>query len=396
MLGVVRSGWASVLLHRARSLAIVGCIVALLLPFTAGTALSLGLADGAARAARFGADLVVTGVRYGMPAPLPASVGERIRAVPGVTAVRARIVGSVVLGKSREPAVVVGIEGDAPPAEARLVEGEWFRPGGADDLVVGAVLARRLGMEPGTRLPPFYSNRDGEHASVVKGVFRSDLPPWEAHLVLTSLETARRIFDERETVTQYLVDCEDGYGEPVRAALERIRDGPESAGADAPPLALRVLDRAALEATLAEPLSFGGGVFALHFMLLFAAAVPLLVVATGAGLRERRREVGVLKMLGWGTDAVLLRAFTESLVLALAGASLAILGAALWLGPLGARGIAAVFLPGVEAEPGFAVPWRMAPGPVAAATALALTLVLVGTLASNARAAATEPVEAMR
>ncbi len=101
-------------------------------------------------------------------------------------------------------------------------------------------------------------------------------------------------------------------------------------------------------------------------------------------------------MLGWGTDEVLIRGFVESLVLAALGASLAVLLAALWLGPLGARGIAAVLLPGAEADPGFAVPWRLAPGPVLAAAAVSLLLVLTGTLPSSWRAAAAEPMESMR
>ncbi len=55
-----------------------------------------------------------------------------------------------------------------------------------------------------------------------------------------------------------------------------------------------------------------------------------------------------------------------------------------------------MLLPGADADPGFAVPWRMTPGPVAAASALALVLILVGTIPSNWRAAAAEPMESMR
>jgi ABC-type antimicrobial peptide transport system permease subunit len=147
---------------------------------------------------------------------------------------------------------------------------------------------------------------------------------------------------------------------------------------------------------LARGEAFGAGVFALHFVLLCAAAIPVLVVASGAGLRERRREVGVLKMLGWGTDEVLLRGFVESLALAGAAAALSILLSALWLGPLGGRGIAAVLLPGADFVPDFGVPWRLAAGPTLVATALSAALVLVGTLPSNWRAASAEPMEAMR
>ena len=392
-LAVARSGLGAVLLHRARSAAVVACLVALLLPFTAGFAVSGGLGEDAADAARLGPDLLVGGARFGRPAPLPPGAADLVRGIPGVLSVRSRIVGTVALGDSREPAVLVGLDGDGPPPDVRCVEGRLFDPGAGNELVLGSRLARRLALAPGARLPPFYVNREGERVSTIVGVFRSDLPAWEANVILCSLETARRVFDERGTATQLLVACREGYADAVRDAVVRL---PSLAAGSPDPLAPRVLSRAEVEALLASGPSFGAGVFALHFVLLFAAAVPLLVVATGAGLRERRRETGVLKMLGWGTDEVVLRSLAESVVLAALGASLAILLAALWLGPLGGRGIAAVLLPGAEAAPGFEVPWRMAPGPVAAAAALALALVLVGTLPSNWRAASAEPMEAMR
>jgi hypothetical protein len=391
---IVRSGFAAVVLHPLRSGAAVAAVVSILVPFTAGLAISEGLGDQAAEAARSGADLVVTGVRYGRPAPLPASAAEVLRAVPGVASVRERIVGAIELGAAREDAVLVGLDAGALPPGTACVEGRLFRPGAGNELVVGSRLARRLGLSPGARIPPFYRNRGGERVSEVVGVFRSGLVPWEANVVLCSLDTARAVFDEGETSTQLLVDCRPGYADAVRAAVRRIPT--LAAPGSAEPLAPRVLSRAELEATLAGGAARSEGVFALHFVLLLAAAIPLLVVATGAGLRERRRETGILKMLGWGTDDVLLRATTESLVLAAIGASLSILLAALWLGPGGARGIAAVLLPGADADPGFGVPWRLTPGPVAAASALALALILVGTIPSNWRAAAAEPMEAMR
>jgi len=392
--GIVRSGLGAVPLHPLRSAAIVACVAGLLVPFVAGLSISEGLRDQAADAARHGADVVVAGERFGRPAPVPLEAAALLRGIPGVVSVRGRVTGTVHLGASLEPAVVVGVEGAALPEGTRCVEGRPFAADGGYELVVGARLARRLALAPGSRLPPFYRNREGERVCEVVGVFRSDLPMWEANLLFAPFATAQAIFDERGTATELLVDCADGYDDAVRVAIARLptlaRDGA------AEPLVPRVRSRGDAEALLAGRAAFGAGVFALHFVLLFAAAVPLLVVATGAGLRERRREIGVLKMLGWGTDEVLLRGVVESLTLAALGASSSILLAGLWLGPLGARGIAAVLLPGAEADPGFAVPWRMAPGPVLAGAALALVLVLAGTIPSNARAAAAEPIEAMR
>jgi len=391
---IVRSGLAAVLLHPLRSGAIVACVVALLLPFVAGLAIDEGLGDEAAAAARAGPDLVVTAVRFGRPAPIPEAAAEALRGIPGVASVRARIVGAVHIGAAPESAVVVGLDPADLPPDVACVEGRLFRAGGGLEMVFGARLAKRLGLAPGARIPPFFQNRGGLRVPQVTGVFRSDLPMWEANVILTSLDSARLVFDEKDTVTQFLVTCRDGYAGAVRESITRIPSLAPPGAAE--PLAPRISSRADAEAALAGGASFGAGVFALHFVLLFAAAIPLLVVATGAGLRERRRETGILKMLGWGTDEVLLRCLVESLVLAAAGAAIALLLAALWLGPLEARGLAAVFLPGADAVPGFAVPWRLAPGPVVVGAALALVLVLVGTIPSNWRAAAAEPMETMR
>ena len=110
----------------------------------------------------------------------------------------------------------------------------------------------------------------------------------------------------------------------------------------------------------------------------------------------RRREIGILKATGWQTDEILLRSTVESFVLALAGISLSIVLAFVWLKWLNAYGIAAIFLTGVDAAPGFHVPSRLLPVPVLLAALIGLVVVLSGTLYSSWRAATTPPSEAMR
>src|SRR5262249_10235189 len=57
------------------------------------------------------------------------------------------------------------------------------------------------------------------------------------------------------------------------------------------------------------------GVFTLLFALALAVAILAILVTSGFGLSERRREVGILKATGWQTDQLLLRSLVESLVL---------------------------------------------------------------------------------
>src|SRR5262249_41800186 len=139
-----------------------------------------------------------------------------------------------------------------------------------------------------------------------------------------------------------------------------------------------------------------GGIFNLHFVLAFAVGIPVILVTSGLGLSERRREVGILKATGWQTDEVLLRNAVESFALSLAGACNAILLAFAWLQWLNGYWIASIFLNGIDVVPAIRVPFRISPIPVLFAFLLSFVLVMTGTLYSSWRASTVSPIEAMR
>jgi len=391
---VAGTGLDSVLLHPLRSVTTVLCLVAILLPYVAGLGVSRGLLEQAEAAIAGGADLHVGGTRFGRPAPVPLAGLEVIRAIPGVRTVVPRIVGEVSLGKDGLPAVVVGLPVGSLPPGVRGVDGKLFSGGPSHELVVGSELARRLGLRVGSRLPPFYSNRGGERVSTVVGVFRAEDSIWQANLMFCSLETAAAIFDQRGLVTGVLVNCDPGYRQAVKRSILRLSalGDPDPTG----PVTPVVLTRDDLVAYLPQSMRHLEGLWQLHFVLAFAVGIPLLMVVSGFGLSERRREAALLKATGWMTDEVLLRGLVESLVLCLLGASLAVLLAWAWLGLLGGRGIAGVFIPGAEAAPSFRVPYRLAPLPASLAFVVSFTVVSTGTLYSTWRSATADPALALK
>jgi ABC-type lipoprotein release transport system permease subunit len=311
-----------------------------------------------------------------------------------VRAVTPRIVGEVSLGREGVSAVLVGLPRDALPRSAEVVEGRLFEEGGGPEWVVGSRLARRLALGVGSKVLPFYRNPEGERVSTVVGVFRGDAPVWEANVVLCSLETASAVFAQRGLATGLLVDCDPGYADEVRRLVSSWETLAPDDGHG--PLRARVAVRGDLEAELARRFRHRGGVFALHWVLAFAVGIPLVLVASGVGLAERRRETGLLKAVGWQTDHVLLRSAAESALLATAGAALAVLAAWAWVAPLRGAGLAPLFFPGLDATPDVAPPWRLAPAPLLAAAAAAFAIVAAGTLFSSWRAASASPSEAMR
>ena len=394
LLAIAHTGVTAVLLHPMRSAATLVCLVAILLPYVSGTAVARGLLEQAEVAIGGGADLRVAGSRFGRPAPVPLSAAEALREIPGVTEVVPRIVGEVALGKENIGVVVVGLPAGRLPANTQCVKGELFQPGVLNQLVIGAELAQRLRLDVGSALPPFYRNRTGERVSTVVGLFRADLPIWEANLMFCSLETAQAIFDQRGLVTGFLVECEPGFREAVKRSVLRLSD---LADDDAHgPVAPVVMSQEDLRSVLPQSLRHMEGLFDLHFILAFAVGIPLLMVTSGLGLSERRSEAALLKATGWMTDELLLRGMVESLVLCLLGASLAVLLAWGWLDLLNGKGVASIFLPGAEVSPTFRVPFRLTPVPALLGFIISFLLVATGTLYSTWRAATTPPALALR
>jgi ABC-type lipoprotein release transport system permease subunit len=399
-LEISRTGVTAIWLHSLRSLVTLAALLAVLIPYVSGLAISKGIEQEAQAAVQEGADLYVTATQFGRPVPLPLETLPELQRIDGVLAVTPRITGHLTLGKDQEPAVVVGLPPGAlgtglPDAArvARSLEGRLPELGPLNELVVGSALARRLRLEIGSRLPPFYHNEEGERLSEVVGVFRPDAPLWSAHLVLTTFDTAQALFNQRGLATELLVSCRPGYQESVGRAILQTVPQPLRTGAN---LRLQVTSRTDLAALLPAGLLHREGIFNLHFVLAFAVGIPIVLVTSGLGLRERRREIGILKATGWQTDEILLRSLVENFLLCLGSASLAVVIAFVWLRLFNGYGIASVFLTGAEAAPAFRVPCRLTPVPALLAFVLSFVVVMSGTLATTWRAATVPPVEAMR
>ncbi len=382
-------------MHPLRSLVSVCALVAVILPYLVGMALAQGLEAEAEASVQFGADLLVTGVQFGRTVPLPLEAIKQVRAVDGVKGALPRIVGEVVLGKDRVHAVLVGLAVEDAPAWSACIDGELPKRDSRYEIVVGTGLARRLGLKIGSVLPPFYRNdKEGERLLRVVGVFKADAPLWQAHLMLTSFDTAAIVFDQRGAATDLLVSCQPGKQDEVhRAILQRLSfTSADGQGVIRP----KVTTRADLLVMLPRGVLHREGVFNLHFVLALVVAILVLLVTSGVGLTERRREIGILKATGWQTDEILLRGLAESFALSLSGACIALGLAWLWLRVGNGFGIAGFFLAGVDAVPDFPIPFRITPVPALLAFVLAFVIVLTGTLVSAWRAAIVAPREAIR
>jgi ABC-type lipoprotein release transport system permease subunit len=393
-LEIAGTGLVAVIRSPLRSLVILGCLVSVLLPFLTGLGLSKGIQQQAEASVRFGADLYVTGTRIGRSVPVSVQAIKKIQQIEGVADVVPRIVGGIVLGTNRENAVVVGIPFEKFPPSITCVEGSLSNGSNMNELVVGTELARRLHLTVGTLIPPFYHSSQGERVSKVVGIFKSEVSIWQSNLIFTSFDTASSIFNQQGMATDLLVYCRPGYAPAVGAAIRRSLVLPSQEKEEG--LRFEVTTREDLAKLLPSGILHREGIFNLHFVLAFALGIPLVLVASGLGLSERRREIGILKATGWQTDEILLRGAVENFILGLSGASVAILLAYIWLSWLNGWWIASIFLAGVDMTPSFKVPFRLTPVPALLSFLISFVVVMSGTLYTSWRAATVPPMEAMR
>jgi ABC-type lipoprotein release transport system permease subunit len=390
---IAQSGVDAVALHPVRNAVTALCLVALLVPYIAGVAVARGLADAAEDAIANGADVYVRAERFGVSVPVPSAVSDALAEVEGIESCDARIVSPIVIGKDAEPVLLVGLAAAVVPLGETELRGRLFQPGSSHEVVVGSTLAAALGLDVGARLPPFYRSARGERVATVVGIFADTASPWLGRMMFTDLATAAWIADEEHAVSQVLVRCDSSDAKRVARAIETLPlTGLAPAGTG---MRLEATTRDDLEFLLPRTLFHREAALHLLFVLVFAVGVPLVLVSSGLGQHARRQETGLLRATGWRIDEVLARAVIENVTVALGSAAAAILVAWFWLEVLGGALLGAVFLRGDAALAASVLPYRLTPGPALLGAAVALAIVLTGSISATWRTASASPARTM-
>lgn len=324
-------------------------------------------------------------------APLVAAIA----AIPGVNGAYPRVATGVTLTVGDEIGDVFGLAVGAPPAyytevldlDAHLVEG---RLAVTDrEVTLGASLAERTGARVGQEVRVFGQTQDGAMSSIkgeVVGVVRAGNAIIDQQVYL-SLDRAR-----------YLVDIPDGATEIV--VFGDDRDGAErlaaAVAAEAPGLSVQAWSQR-------EP--WRGFFTIAGYIRGWMQAIIVFITALGVwntmmmSVLERTAEIGVMRAMGLSRLGAVVLFVVEALAIAVIGG---LIGVALGALPayyvleqrgitLGATIVQNVNLPFHTTMHGDFTPQIAAQGFL-----LALAMALVGSAPPAWRAAAIQPVEAMR
>ena len=334
-------------------------------------------------------DVVVQRLVAGRPSTLTLADAKRLEdpPIPSLRAVRPRVWGYLFLPDLQGNVTLIGVPEGAPPLESAqgvLADGRDLAPH-AHEMVTGHELAKYLGLREGDELGLPSPNARAPSLKLV-GTFASPIDLYASDVILCDEADARAILALPEAeATDFALDVTNPAEARViaRTVLARLPG-------------TRVVERELL-----------GRVYTLAYGrragIVLAAAIPAFLAflvlawdrASGLGPDERK-EIAILKAIGWSNADVLWAKLYESL---LVGAIATGVGLALgyaWVFLLGAPGLRAAIA-------GWSVLYPEAPltPMVDAAQLIAIALSVLGPFAALSivpawRAASIDPMESMR
>jgi ABC-type lipoprotein release transport system permease subunit len=280
-------------------------------------------------------DVVVQRLVGGRPSILLPSDAKKLDGIESVQAVRARVWGYVFVPALQGNVTVIG----APPGAASLAdvrgaldEGRDLVPA-AHEMIAGKTLARAMGLVVGDELGlPAASAGEGSPpppALKLVGTFGSAVDLYAADVVLCDESDARALL---------------GLGPGDATDLAITVSNPAESRVVAGEILARLPGTRVIEKELL------GRVYALAYGrrsgLVLAASLPALLAllvlawdrASGLG-PEEKREIAILKAVGFSTKDVLLVKMLESLLVASASAALGLALGYAWVFVLGAPGL---------------------------------------------------------
>jgi ABC-type antimicrobial peptide transport system permease subunit len=315
----------NVLKYRTRSAAIVSALI--LSTFLLGSAefIREGVMTDLSASADEGPDLIVQRVLGGRQTAVPREWRENLSAIHGVRLATPRVWGYIDVGggglltimgvNASEYGTIVGTTGTEIVDEGRFLnETDRYRMvvgQGILDIMRASFAGVSVGV--GSILSLIAMNGSLVEFEII-GVFASSTKIYSNDMIVTDLESARQVLGlEASSFTDYALWAE--YGEDLNSVAFRI---------DTQMAEARVLTRDAIADTMLVTYGSRGGIVALLWLVLLITAILLAFTVSASGSDEARREVGLLKALGYDTVDVLEIRMFESLTLGMLGASLGV------------------------------------------------------------------------
>ncbi len=342
--------------------------------WVAGAAIAEGLRREGLQAAERGPDILLSARALGRHVPIDSELALRLRALDGVERVERRVLGTAQAGPTQ--LLVAGVESTRLHTAIELEAGSM--PKSAGECIIGAELARELGLKAGSRLA---LEAALTRVYTVSGVLRATDALAGAKALIVEVEEAQALFADAR-VSELCVWTRPGYSAAVAAASLR-----------ALPTGVAVTRDETRAAVSAAANLRSGALSALLAPVLALATACFCALSWFANAR-RGTEIALYKLAGFTGGDLLILSMIENTFVALALGSSAFLCAWIWVRLFGAPLLAPYLIPDLGLFPEQVIPSAFAPLPLGLALALAFTTTIAGSILATWRLSLARPLKA--
>jgi ABC-type lipoprotein release transport system permease subunit len=375
---------------RGRTISIAVPLATIMAVASAMTFVKYGCQRDAELSASMLPDLTVQQLLAGRVDRVDLSVTDRIRRLPHVEKVVPRVWGYIPLRANQRDLAytIMGIDPQRMPIDAdiglAIQHGRFLRAGETGKAVIGRAFARAQSADVGD-LIRLRSPLGRETSFEIVGVFSSPVQIYTADLMVVPVDDARMFFGYLDTEASdlcvYLDD--EVHADSVAASIA-------ASGRD-----LRVLSRDALKDLVSQAYGGRSGVFQILWLVMLVTVMLLGWAQASSVSLQMRKEIGVLKAIGWDTGDITEVKLLEAAII---GVGATVVGIALGLAYLmaGAPGIKQYFLGWAAVYPQFPLPLFVRAQSLVWLLAIGVFPLLGATVVPSWLAAIAEPDEAIR
>jgi ABC-type lipoprotein release transport system permease subunit len=374
--------------YKVRTVAIICSLLIAVMILGSMTFLSDGLNREASVAAAFAPDITVQGMMAGRVSSVQLMDVPYIAQLPEVSKVVPRAWGYVEYNNKIYTVMGIDPQNMPIPQDIGFVmsDGQFLSSSAPYQAVVGKNFASSFGLKVNDVLVLETESGLGNYSFLVSGVFAANVNLYTSDLILVNINDAQTFFSNCPgCVTDVCVYLKDPTQANAVATKITSYD----------PM-LRVLTRDAIkEATQSTYGVRSGYVAILWYILLLAVILVAWNQLTTAGA-EMRKEVGILKTLGFSTFDILEIRFLETLILGFAAATIGVFLAIVYDVYLGAPFLRDFLLGWSAIYPNYPLPLNISASTVMILYAVAVFPLFIGSLIPAWKSAVTEPDIAIR
>ncbi len=309
-----------------------------------------GLRSDAHLSTAFLPDITVQMMSAGRSTHVPAGMIEQMHNIPGIKLIVPRIWGVLPIHTNGQDNAytLLGIDpANMPiPADIRLSmkSGRFIRPDDRQCLVLGESVARSLHIQVGNTLSILTPAHETCDFHVI-GIFTSAVQIYAADLMLTHIEDARNFFGyapgEAADLCVYLRNA----AQTDNTAAAITKSFPDC----------RVLTRDKLSRVMDQSYGSRSGIFQIVWLILLVNIVLLVWSQASSTALYLKKEVGILKALGWSVMEIIQTRIFSTAIIALLACFVGILLGIFYVSA-GAPGVREYFLGWTAIYPEFRVP----------------------------------------